>query len=115
MDQEKTISKWECGNGRRFIVQEYYEGITYRYHEAPEKLQKRSAVMLAQIHGAMKELENLPTGIGEEFLNYRNTRDMQESYARTLHRAQDAGDGAIAERIRVNKRIVQTMPDHPGI
>lgn len=56
MDQEKTISKWECGNGRRFTVQEYYEGITYRYHEAPEKLQKRSAVMLAQIHGAMKEL-----------------------------------------------------------
>ena len=99
-------------NGRRFTVQEYYEGITYRYHEAPEKLQKRSAVMLAQIHGAMKELENLPTGIGEEFLNYRKTRDMQESYARTLHRAQDAGDGAITERIRVNKRIVQTMPEY---
>ena len=43
MDQEKTISKWECGNGRRFTVQEYYEGTVEpadRYWRRAFKLQK---------------------------------------------------------------------------
>ena len=97
-------------NGRRFTVQEYYEGVTYDYHEVPENLQEKSAVMLAKIHEGMKELVDIPVGIGAEFLKYRTLDEMEESYSRTLQRAEEAGDAIFAERIRSNRRIVQTMP-----
>ena len=108
--QGKILSTDE--NGRRFTVQEYYEGMTYSYHEAPVKLQKESATMLAQIHENMKDIENVPVGIGADFFKYRKPEYMHEIYSKTLQRAVENGDTVIAEKIRSNIRIIETMPEY---
>lgn len=97
-------------NGRRFTLQHFYEGITYDYNEAPENMQKASAALLAQIHIAMKDMENIPIGIGSDFFAYRKPKYMKDSYAGTLQQAADNGDNDIAEAIRSNMRIVGSMP-----
>lgn len=106
--QGKLLSTDE--NGRRFSVQEFYEGTVYAYHEAPRGLQQESAVMLACIHNAMKGIEDIPVGIGAGFFRYRKPEGMKEAYAFTLQRAIDNQDAEIACAIRSNMRIVDTMP-----
>lgn len=73
--QGKMISTDE--NGRRFTVQHFYEGITYDYNEAPAHLQAQSASFLAKIHEAMKDIENIPVGIGADFFAYRKPEYMK--------------------------------------
>lgn len=99
-------------NGRRFTVQQFYEGVTYGCNEAPVNLQKASAVLLAEIHAAMKDMENIPTGIGGGFFEHRKPQYMQESYLQTLRQAEDNGDKDIAASIRSNMRIVGSMPSY---
>ncbi|MGN1148663.1 MAG: phosphotransferase [Lachnospiraceae bacterium] len=108
--QGKMISTDE--NGRRFTVQHFYEGITYGYHEAPVHLQAKSASFLAKIHEAMKDIENIPVGIGAEFFTYRKTEYMKDAYADTLRQAIEKNDTDIAGHIRSNMRIVEAMPDY---
>lgn len=97
-------------NGRRFTVQEFYDGITYAYHEAPVRLQTESAVYLAKIHTAMKELEDIPVGIGAEFFRYRKPEYMKEAYEKTLCKAMESGDAEIALQIRSNLSVIDAMP-----
>ena len=104
----KMISADE--NGRRLTVQHFYEGITYGYHEAPVDLQEQSASFLARIHEAMREIEDIPVGIGAEFFACRKTEHMKNAYMRTLKQALENKDAEIAERIRSNMRIVNAMP-----
>lgn len=99
-------------NGRRFTVQLFYEGVTYGYNEAPVNLLKPSAVLLAEIHNAMRDMENIPVGIGSDFFAHRKPRFMSEGYTRTLRQAEDNGDGDIAAAIRLNMRIIGSMPDY---
>ncbi|MGN0536606.1 MAG: DUF2087 domain-containing protein [Acutalibacteraceae bacterium] len=99
-------------NGRRFTVQHFYEGITYAYNEASENMQKVSAVLLAKIHGAMKDMENMPIGIGGDFFVYRKPEYMKDTYIDTLQQAVDNGDNDIANAIRSNMRIVESMPTY---
>lgn len=106
--QGKMISTDE--NGRRFTLQYFYEGITYGYNEAPVNLQAQSAVLLAKIHEAMKDIENIPVGIGADFFVYRRPEYMKETYAATLQQAMEKNDTDIASRIRSNMRIVDAMP-----
>lgn len=106
--QGKMISTDE--NGRRFTVQHFYEGITYAYNEAPVNLQAQSASFLAKIHEAMKEIENIPVGIGAEFFIYRKTEYMKDAYADTLQQAIEKNDTDIVRHIRSNIRIVDAMP-----
>lgn len=96
-------------NGRRFTVQHFYEGITYDYNEASENMQKASAVLLAKIHSAMRDMENIPTGIGSDFFAYRKPEYMKDSYNDTLQKAEDNGDNDIAAAIRSNMRIIKSM------
>ena len=63
--QGKKISTDE--NGRQFTVQHFYGGITYGYHEAPVHLQAESASFLAKVHEVMKDIEEIPVGIGADF------------------------------------------------
>lgn len=97
-------------NGRKFTLQDFYEGITYDYNSAPVCAQKESAVLLAKIHNAMKDIENIPAGIDENFFVYRKPEYMKESYTATLQQAIDNGDAGIADAIRSNMRIIETMP-----
>ncbi|MBP0983683.1 MAG: DUF2087 domain-containing protein [Oscillospiraceae bacterium] len=97
-------------NGRRFTVQHFYEGITYDYNEASENMQKASAVLLAKVHKAMKDMENIPIGIGSDFLAHRKPEYMKNSYIDTLQQAINNGDNDIANAIRSNMRIVESMP-----
>ena len=106
--QGKLVSTDE--NGRRFTLQHFYEGVTYGYHEAPVHLQAQSALTLAKIHEAMKDMENIPVGIGAEFFAYRKPEYMKDAYAGTLQQAIDNDDIAIANRIRSNMRIADAMP-----
>lgn len=108
--QGKLISTDE--NGRRFTVQHYYEGITYGYHEAPVDLQPQSASLLAKIHEAMKDLEEIPVGIGADFFACRKPEAMKDTYEATLQQALEKNDTEIAQRIRSNMRIIDTMPDY---
>ncbi|MDD6212597.1 MAG: DUF2087 domain-containing protein [Clostridiales bacterium] len=106
--QGKLVSTDE--NGRRFTLQHFYEGVIYGYHEAPVHLQAQSALTLAKIHEAMKDMENIPVGIGAEFFAYRKPEYMKDAYAGTLQQAIDNDDIAIANRIRSNMRIADAMP-----
>lgn len=106
----QTLSTDE--NGRRFTVQHFYEGITYAYNEAPVNLQKESSVCLARIHKAMRDIENIPVGIGGDFFAYRKPEYMKEAYSRTLRQALDNGDNKAANSIRTNMRIVESMPSY---
>lgn len=108
--QGKLLSSDE--NGRRFTVQHFYEGRTYGYNEASENMQKASAELLAKIHIALKELDNIPIGIGEDFFRYRKPEYMNNAYAETLRQAVNNGDSEIASAIRSNMRIVGSMPDY---
>lgn len=99
-------------NGRRFTVQQFYEGVAYGYNEAPAHLQKASAAMLAMIHTAMKDMENIPVGIGGEFFANRKPEYMENAYIQTLRQAEENGDKDIAAAIRSNMRIVGAMPDY---
>lgn len=102
----------EDETGRRFTVQKYYEGKTYQYHEAPVCLQEESAAMLAKIHIAMKDMEELSTGIGQAFFQYRKPENMGEIYRSTLKNANDQGHGLIAEKICSNMRIAESFPKY---
>ena len=97
-------------NGRRFTLQHFYEGIAYEYNEAPEYLQKQSAVLLAKIHIAMKDMEDIPVGIGGDFFRYRKPEYMKDSYTDTLRQAKSSGDDNISDAIRSNMRIIEAMP-----
>lgn len=82
-------------NGRRFTVQHFYEGVTYGYNEAPEKMQKASAVLLAKIHSAMKDMENIPVGIRRGDINIgaliRYIADYMEYAPLTAYDIENAG------------------------
>lgn len=96
--QGKMISTDE--NGRRFTLQHFYYGTTYAYNDAPVSLQTKSAVYLAKIHEAMKDIQDIPVGIGADFLAYRKPEYMKEEYADTLKQAIENNDTNIVERIR---------------
>lgn len=108
--QGKMLSTDE--NGRRFTVQDFYEGMTYSYNEAPHCMQKESAVLLAKIHETMKNMESLPVGIGVDFFKHRKSEYMKDSYAFTLQQAVNNGDTDIAYAIRSNVQIIETMPTY---
>lgn len=101
--QGKMLSTDE--NGRRFTVQNFYEGTTYAYNEAPCNIQKESAVLLAKIHEALKNIDGIPVGIGADFFKYRKAEYMKDSYIVTLQQAVNNGDTVIADAIRSNMRI----------
>ena len=97
-------------NGRRFTVQHYYEGTVYAYNEAPCNIQKESAILLAKIHEAMKNIENIPVGIGVDFFKYRKPEHMKKSYVSTLQQARNNGDTDIADSICANMSVIEEMP-----
>lgn len=99
-----SISTDECG--RRFTIQFFYEGITYKYNEAPKSLQEESAKMLANIHLVMKDITDMPVGIGADFIKYSSPKNTYESYKDTLSKALDSGDKQVADLIRSNMRII---------
>lgn len=73
-------------------------------------MQVQSASFLAKIHEAMKDIENIPVGIGAEFFTYRKAEYMKDAYAYTLQQAIEKNDTDIARHIRSNMRIVDAMP-----
>ena len=97
-------------SGRKFTLQDFYEGITYDYNSAPVCAQKESAILLAKIHNAMKDIENIPVGIDENFFVYRKPEYMKEPYTATLRQAIANGDNEIVDAIRSNMRIIEAMP-----
>lgn len=99
-------------NGRRFTIQHYYEGTVYSYNGAPLEVQTKSAAFLAKLHNAMRDIDDIPVGIGEDFLKYRRAECMRASYIKTLQQAIDNNDIEIADRIRSNMRIADTMPEY---
>lgn len=106
--QGKMLSTDE--NGRRFTLQYFYDGTTYPYNEASCNMQEESAILLAKIHRAIKDVENIPVGIGADFLTYRKPEYMKDAYSVTLQQAVNNRDLAIADAIRSNMRILETMP-----
>ena len=108
--QGRMISTDE--NGRRFTIQHFYDGITYNYNEAPVELQAESASFLAKIHEAMRDIEDIPVGIGEDFFRYRKTESMKDAYAGTLRQAMANNDTDIVTHIQSNMRIADAMPDY---
>lgn len=54
-------------------------------------------------------MTDIPVGIGEDFFKYRKTEYMKEVYTNTLNQAINNGDTDIAELIRSNMRIIETM------
>lgn len=99
-------------SGRRFTLQYFYDGTTYAYNESSCNMQEESAILLAKIHRAIKDVENIPVGIGADFFTYRKPEYMKDAYNVTLQRAVNNGDAAITDAIRSNMRIVEAMPTY---
>lgn len=99
-------------NGRLFTVQRFFEGITYQYNRVPVQNQSASARMLARIHAAMSDIEDLPIGIGEDFLKYSSPKNTYQSYLDTRDRAEKIGREDILKGIRSNMRIISEMTEY---
>ncbi len=99
-------------NGRRFHVQNYIEGVTYSYHEAPEFLLKQAPVLLAKIHEVLKGFDDLPEGIGVDFLKYRKPEAMIYSFQNSLQIAEKANDKENAEEIREILELLNRFPKY---
>lgn len=104
-----VISTDECG--RRFTLQFFYEGKTYKYNEAPKNLQAKSAKMLANIHLIMKDITDMPVGIGADFLKNCSPKNTYEAYKDTLSKALVSGDRQVADLICSNMRVIERMPE----
>ncbi len=99
-------------NGRRYHVQEFIEGITYDYHEAPEWIMKESVKLLGKIHTVLKEYPPLSEGIDKGFFCNRTIQNTLQEYGKTLNQAIENGDVQIAFRIRTNMDILKKMPSY---
>lgn len=99
-------------NGRRFTVQDYYDGVTYGYHEGTARMLKESAIMLTNIHACMKDMKDIPVGIGADFFKNRKPENMEVLYEKTFQQAKENGDEVISENIRNNMRIARAMPNY---
>ena len=99
-------------NGRRFHVQCFIEGTVYDYNQAPKWLMHESAQMLAKIHNALKDITDLPVGIGADYFKYRTPEAALKRYQDTIQKAIANGDGMIAEEIRSNMRILEHLPPY---
>ncbi|MGM9661600.1 MAG: hypothetical protein ACI3WR_00730 [Oscillospiraceae bacterium] len=77
-------------NGRRFHVQRFIEGTVHDYHRAPKWLMRESAQMLARIHHALKDMPDLPVGIGADFFKYRTPEAALKRYQDTLQKRRPA-------------------------
>lgn len=108
--QGKELSMDEIG--RRFNVQKYYDGCVYKYNEAPKECQIESAQMLGKIHKAMKNINELPIGIGKDFFYNRRPENMELCYEKTLQKAMDSGEKLICDKICSNMQIARTFPDY---
>ena len=99
-------------NGRRFHVQRFIEGKTYDYNHAPKWLMQESAQMLAKIHNALRNMTELPVGIGADFFRYRTPEAALKGYHDTLQKAVVNGDVMIADEIRSNMKILEHFPTY---
>ena len=98
--------------GRRFHVQKFIDGEVYAYHEAPESCQKESAQMLAKIHLALKEVKDLPEGIGQDFFTYRTPEATLASYENSLKAAIENGETEHECDIRSNMELLRNFPQY---
>lgn len=99
-------------NGRRYHVQEFIEGITYDYHQAPEWLMKESAKLLGKIHTVLRDYPLLPEGIDKQFFHCCTIKNTLQRYEKTLKQAIENGDVQIAFRIKSNMDILKRMPSY---
>lgn len=99
-------------NGRRFHMQKFIDGVTYGYHEAPDFLFEKASILLAQIHEALKDFEELPEGIGENFFKYRKPEYMIDSFQGSLQVAMKNGEQENVNDIRDILEIIKRFPDY---
>ena len=99
-------------NGRRYHVQEFIEGITYDYHEAPVWLMEESAKLLGKIHTVLRDYPPLSDGIDKQFFQNRTIQNTLQGYDKTLNQAIENGDAQIALRIKSNMDILKKMPSY---
>lgn len=99
-------------NGRRFHVQKFINGVTYGYNEAPDFLLEQAPVLLAEIHEVLRDFEELPEGIGENFFKYRRPENMFESFIGSLQMAVRNGDSENADEIRDIMEILNHFPKY---
>lgn len=99
-------------NGRRFHVQKFIKGVTYAYNEAPDFLLEKAPILLAEIHEALKDFEELPEGIGENFFQYRKPENMVKSFQESLQIAVRNGDNECADDIRAILEILNRFPKY---
>lgn len=96
-------------NGRRYHVQEFIDGITYDYHEAPVWLMEESAKLLGKIHTVLKDYPPLLYEIDKQFFQNRTIENTLHGYEKTLHQAIENGDTEIALRIKSNMYFLEKM------
>lgn len=99
-------------NGRRFHMQKFIDGVVYPYNEAPNFLLKEAPKLLAEIHTLLKNLKELPEGIGENFFKYRKPENMTNSFQKSLEIAIKNGDKENADEIRDIIVILKHFPNY---
>lgn len=108
--QGKVLSFDE--NGRRFHVQKFIDGVTYPYNKAPDFLLEKAPGLLAEIHEALKDFEELPEGIGADFFQNRKPEKTIKSFERSLQIAIKNGDDEDADDICDIINVLKHFPKY---
>jgi len=96
--------------GRRFHLQEFFEGTMYDLNAAPDWFLPESARMLGRIHTALKAYPDLPTGIGEGFFRHMTPEKAKRSYQKSLAIAQEQGERELVQDLEYRIGLMERFP-----
>lgn len=99
-------------NERVFHLQEFIEGKTYDWNTAPDSLLDQSARTLGKIHAALRGVDFLPVGIGEDFFRYMTPENALRSYENTLETSRKNKDSATEHDLLYRIELMKRFPKY---
>lgn len=73
---------------------------------------EKAAELLSDIHEVLRDFEDLPEGIGENFFKYRKPEQVVQSFHNSLQTAAANGDDDNVRDIRDILEIIEHFPDY---
>lgn len=93
-----------------FHVQKFIPGKTYEWNNAPKWLLMEMAGLLGKIHTALKDYQDLPVGIGEQFFRFMTPQNALHSYEKSLLIAREQQDEEVISDLQYRIGLMQHFP-----
>lgn len=75
-----------------YHMQRFVEGEIIPFNKAPDWFMTESAQLLGKIHAVLSGFKQLPTGMGDSFIDFMQSGYAKASYEKTLEKAKDIHD-----------------------